>query len=37
MIASIVETAREAEPPVPVMVVTGDRDAYQLVVNGIRS
>src|SRR5438105_14090765 len=27
VIASIVERAREQEPPVPVMVVTGDRDA----------
>ena len=33
VIASIVETAREAEPAIPVMVVTGDRDAYQLVDN----
>src|SRR5258708_28530882 len=31
VIASIVEKARTADPPVPVMVVTGDRDAYQLV------
>ena len=36
VIASIVETAREAEPAIPVMVVTGDRDAYQLVDNGIK-
>jgi DNA polymerase-1 len=36
VIASIVERARTAEPPIPVMVVTGDRDAYQLVDNGIR-
>src|ERR1700674_907002 len=31
VIASIVEKARQADPPIPVMVVTGDRDAYQLV------
>jgi DNA polymerase-1 len=36
VIASIVERARTADPPVPVMVVTGDRDAYQLVGNGVR-
>jgi DNA polymerase I len=36
VIASIVERARGAEPPVPVMVVTGDRDAYQLVQDGVR-
>src|SRR5947209_6578363 len=36
VIASIVERARGAEPPVPVMVVTGDRDAYQLVTDGVR-
>ena len=35
VIASIVETARHHEPAIPVMVVTGDRDAYQLVDNGI--
>jgi DNA polymerase-1 len=34
VIASIVERARHADPPIPVMVVTGDRDAYQLVDNG---
>jgi DNA polymerase-1 len=34
VIASIVETARHHEPPIPVMVVTGDRDAYQLVDDG---
>jgi DNA polymerase I len=34
VIASIVERARQAAPPIPVMVVTGDRDAYQLVDNG---
>ncbi|MGI8506121.1 MAG: DNA polymerase I [Solirubrobacteraceae bacterium] len=31
VIASIAERAKRAEPPVEVMVVTGDRDAYQLV------
>jgi DNA polymerase-1 len=36
VIASIVEQAKTASPPVPVMVVTGDRDAYQLVGNGVR-
>ncbi len=36
VIASIVERARTAEPSIPVMVVTGDRDAYQLVDNGVR-
>jgi len=36
VIASIVEKARGAQPPVPVMVVTGDRDAYQLVGDGVR-
>src|SRR6201993_5069376 len=36
VIASIVERASHANPPVPVMVVTGDRDAYQLVDNGVR-
>ncbi len=36
VIASIVERARQAEPPIPVMVVTGDRDAYQLVGDGVR-
>jgi DNA polymerase I len=36
VIASIVERARQAEPAVPVMVVTGDRDAYQLVDDGVR-
>src|SRR5437588_1117708 len=35
VIASIVERARTADPPVPVMVVTGDRDAYQLVGDGV--
>jgi DNA polymerase I len=36
VIASLVEKARHAEPPIPVMVVTGDRDAYQLVDDGVR-
>ncbi len=36
VIASIVERAKSAQPPIPVMVVTGDRDAYQLVDNGVR-
>jgi DNA polymerase-1 len=36
VIASIVELARDEQPPVPVMVVTGDRDAYQLVRDGVR-
>jgi DNA polymerase I len=36
VIASIVERAQHADPPVPVMVVTGDRDAYQLVNDGTR-
>jgi DNA polymerase-1 len=36
VIASIVERAQHAEPPVPVMVVTGDRDAYQLVGDGVQ-
>ncbi|HEY2161938.1 MAG TPA: DNA polymerase I [Solirubrobacteraceae bacterium] len=34
VIASIVERARSEQPPIPVMVVTGDRDAYQLVDDG---
>ncbi len=34
VIASIVERARHQQPPIPVMVVTGDRDAYQLVDDG---
>jgi DNA polymerase-1 len=36
VIASIVQRARTANPAVPVMVVTGDRDAYQLVDDGVR-
>ncbi|HUZ28389.1 MAG TPA: DNA polymerase I [Solirubrobacteraceae bacterium] len=35
VIASIVERARLEQPPIPVMVVTGDRDAYQLVDDGV--
>jgi DNA polymerase-1 len=31
VIASIAEKARNAEPPVPVVVVTGDRDIFQLI------
>ncbi|HEY3774304.1 MAG TPA: DNA polymerase I [Solirubrobacteraceae bacterium] len=31
VIASIAERAKQEEPPIQVMVVTGDRDAYQLV------
>ncbi len=34
VIASIVEQAGMADPPIHVMVVTGDRDAYQLVDDG---
>src|SRR5450755_1764995 len=36
VIASIVELAKSADRPVPVMVVTGDRDAYQLVDDGVQ-
>jgi DNA polymerase-1 len=36
VIASIAEQAKAAEPKIPVMVVTGDRDAYQLVDDGVR-
>jgi DNA polymerase-1 len=36
VIASIVEKAQHSDPPIPVMVVTGDRDAYQLVNNGTK-
>jgi len=36
VIASIVGRAKSAQPPIPVMVVTGDRDAYQLVDDGVR-
>src|SRR6201986_4250630 len=35
VIASIVEKARTSDPPIPTMVVTGDRDAYQLVDDGV--
>ena len=31
VIASIAERAKSAQPPIDVMIVTGDRDAYQLV------
>ena len=31
VIASIAEQAKQQEPPIEVMIVTGDRDAYQLV------
>ena len=34
VIASIAERARSSKPPIEVMVVTGDRDAYQLVDDG---
>jgi DNA polymerase-1 len=36
VIASIVERAKAAQPEIPVMVVTGDRDAYQLVDDGVQ-
>ena len=36
VIASIAERAKAADPPVEVMVVTGDRDAYQLVDERVR-
>jgi DNA polymerase I len=36
VIASIVQRAHSADPPIPVMVVTGDRDAYQLVNGDVR-
>jgi DNA polymerase-1 len=36
VIASIAEQAKNADPPVEVMVVTGDRDAYQLVDSDVR-
>jgi DNA polymerase-1 len=36
VIASLVERAKSADPRIPVMVVTGDRDAYQLVDEGVR-
>ncbi len=31
VIASLAERALQADPPVPVMIVTGDRDAFQLI------
>jgi DNA polymerase I len=31
VIASIAERARHAEPPIPTVIVTGDRDAFQLI------
>jgi DNA polymerase-1 len=36
VIASIAQRASQADPPIPVMVVTGDRDAFQLVGDGVR-
>jgi DNA polymerase-1 len=36
VIASLVKKARSQTPPINVMVVTGDRDAYQLVEDGVR-
>ncbi|HSY39203.1 MAG TPA: 5'-3' exonuclease H3TH domain-containing protein, partial [Polyangia bacterium] len=36
VIASIAEVAKTQDPPIEVMVVTGDRDAYQLVDDGVR-
>jgi DNA polymerase-1 len=36
VIASIAEQAKVSEPPIEVMVVTGDRDAYQLVDDRVR-
>jgi DNA polymerase-1 len=36
VIASIAEQAKAQEPPIEVMVVTGDRDAYQLVDDRVR-
>jgi DNA polymerase-1 len=36
VIASIAERAKSSDPPVQVMVVTGDRDAYQLVDDGVQ-
>ena len=36
VIASIAERAKQVAPPIPVMIVTGDRDAYQLVDDGVR-
>ncbi len=31
VIATLAERARSAEPPIPVMIVTGDRDVFQLI------
>src|SRR5438552_1126236 len=31
LIASLADRARQASPPVPVMIVTGDRDVFQLI------
>ena len=36
VIASIAEQAKRSDPPIEVMVVTGDRDAYQLVDDDVR-
>ena len=36
VIASIAEQAKQQEPPIEVMIVTGDRDAYQLVDERVR-
>ena len=36
VIATLAERAKQSRPPIPVMVVTGDRDAYQLVDDGVR-
>ena len=36
VIASIAERAKAADPKIAVMVVTGDRDAYQLVDDGVQ-
>jgi DNA polymerase-1 len=36
VIASIAELAKQQDPPIEVMVVTGDRDAYQLVDEQVR-
>src|SRR5437588_7796655 len=36
VIASLAEQAKPADPPIEVMVVTGDRDAYQLVDEQVR-
>src|SRR5579863_8403423 len=36
VIASIAEQAKQLDPPIDVMVVTGDRDAYQLVDDRVR-